>query len=54
MVDLTKDWHLDENGNRKAQICYSSGDQFNEDWRRPKKEWLPYEEYKKQNQENYR
>lgn len=27
---LTKDYDLDENRNRKAQICYSSGEQFDE------------------------
>ena len=39
---LTKDCDLDENGNRKEQVCYSSGDRFDEDWRKPKKECLPY------------
>ena len=51
---LAKDCKMDEFGNRKAQVCYSSGDKFDEDWRKPKKEWLPYEEYKKQKEEKYR
>ncbi|XP_023771140.1 uncharacterized protein LOC111919779 [Lactuca sativa] len=51
---LTKDCDLDENGNRKAQVCYSSGDRFDHDWRKPKKEWLPYDEYKKAKEEKYR
>ena len=45
---LTKDCDLDENGNKKAQVFYSSGDKYDEYWRKPKMEWLPYEEYKKQ------
>lgn len=28
---LTRDCDLDENGNRKAQACYSSGDRYDED-----------------------
>ena len=51
---LTKDCNLDENGNKKAQMFYSSGDKFDEDWRKPKKEWLPDEEYKKQKDEKYK
>lgn len=51
---LTKDYNLDENENRKAKACYLSGDRYDEDWRRPKKEWLPYDEYKKANEEKYR
>ncbi|XP_023760786.1 uncharacterized protein LOC111909226 [Lactuca sativa] len=51
---FTKDCHLDEYGNKKAQVCYSSGDKFNEDWRKPKKEWLPYDEYKRQKEEKYK
>lgn len=45
---LTKDCDLDENGNRKAQVCYSRNNRFDEDWRRMKKEWKPYEEYRKE------
>ena len=45
---------MDEYGNKKAQVCYSSGDKYDEDWRKPKKEWLPYEEYKKQKEEKFR
>ena len=44
---LTKDCFLDDNGNKKAQVYYFSGDKYDEDWRKLKKEWLPYEEYKK-------
>ena len=44
---LTKDCHLDEKWNKKAQVCYSSGDRYNEDWRKLKKEWFSYDEYKK-------
>ncbi|XP_052624758.1 uncharacterized protein LOC128132285 [Lactuca sativa] len=51
---LTRDCDLDENGNKKVQVCYSSGDRYDEDWRKPKKEWLPYEEYKKAKEEKYR
>lgn len=41
---LTKDCDLDENGNRKAQVYYSIGDKYDEDWRKTKKERLPYDE----------
>ncbi|KAL7608785.1 hypothetical protein Lser_V15G13163 [Lactuca serriola] len=51
---LTKDCDLDENGNRKAQVCYPSGDKYDEDWRKPRKEWLPYDEYKKAKEEKYK
>ena len=51
---LTKDCDLDENGNQKVQVCYLSGDRYDEDWRKPKKEWLPYEEYKKAKEEKFR
>ena len=51
---LTKDCDLDEHGNRKEQACYSSGNRFDDDWRKPKKEWLPYDEYKKVKEEKYR
>ncbi|KAL7584927.1 hypothetical protein Lser_V15G44247 [Lactuca serriola] len=51
---LTKDCNMDEYGNKKAQVCYSSGDKYEEDWRKPKKEWLPYEEYNKQKEEKFR
>lgn len=50
---LTKDCDLDENGNRKAQVFYSSGDRYDEDWRKPRKKWFPYTEYKKQNDEKF-
>ncbi|XP_023749864.1 uncharacterized protein LOC111898174 [Lactuca sativa] len=39
---LTKDCDLDENGNKKAQVFYLSGDRYDEKWRKPKKEWLPF------------
>lgn len=45
---------MDENGNRKAQFFYSSGDMFDEHWRRPKKEWKPYEEYQREKKDIYR
>ncbi|KAL7615461.1 hypothetical protein Lser_V15G05949 [Lactuca serriola] len=51
---LTRDCDLDENGKKKVQVCYSSGDRYDEDWRKPKKEWLPYEEYKKAKEEKFR
>ena len=51
---LIKDSHLDEHGNKKAQVCYSSGDKYVENWRKPKREWLPYNKYKKQKEEKYR
>ena len=35
---LTKDCHLDENGNKKAQVCYSRGEKYDANWRKPKKE----------------
>ena len=51
---LTKDCDLDENGNQKVQVCYSSGDRFDDNWRKPKKEWLPYDEYKKIRDKKYK
>ncbi|XP_052627764.1 uncharacterized protein LOC111897230 [Lactuca sativa] len=51
---LMKDCDLDENGNKKAQVLYSSGDRYDENWRKPKKEWLPYEEYKRAKEEKYK
>ncbi|KAL7609424.1 hypothetical protein Lser_V15G10314 [Lactuca serriola] len=51
---LTRDCNLDENGNKKVQVCYSSGDRYDEHWRKPKKEWIPYEEYKKAEEEKLR
>mgnify|MGYP001598848233 CR=1 FL=1 len=51
---LTRDCDLDENGNKKAQVLYSSGDRFDDNLRKPKKEWLPYEEYKKENEEKFK
>lgn len=51
---LTKDCDLEENGNWKAQVYYSSGDRYDEDCRKPKKEWLPYEEYMKEKEEKFR
>ncbi|XP_052621827.1 uncharacterized protein LOC128127385 [Lactuca sativa] len=51
---LTRDCDLDENGNKKAQVCYSSGDRYDEDWRKQKKDWLPYEEHKKAKEERFR
>lgn len=51
---LTKDYELDVNSNRTDQVCYSSGDKYDDDWRKPKKEWFPYDEYKKQKEEKHR
>ena len=51
---LTKDCDLDENGNQKVQVCYPSGYKYDEDWRKPRKEWLPYDEYKKAKEEKYK
>lgn len=51
---LTKNCDLDENGNWKDQGCYSSGDMYDEDWRKPKKEWLPYDGYKKEKRRSTR
>ncbi|XP_023735567.1 uncharacterized protein LOC111883470 [Lactuca sativa] len=51
---LTKYCHLEENENKKDQVYYSNGDKYDEDWRKPKKEWFPYDEYKKQKDENFR
>lgn len=45
---MMKDYDLDDNGNRKEKVCYSSGDRVDEDWRKPKRERLYYKEYKKQ------
>lgn len=33
---LTKDCDLDENGNKNAQVFYSSSDKYDEDWRNPR------------------
>ncbi|XP_023771566.1 uncharacterized protein LOC111920200 [Lactuca sativa] len=51
---LTRDCDLDENGNKKVQVCYSSGDRYDEDWRNPNKEWLPYDEHKKAKEEKFK
>ncbi|KAL7597747.1 uncharacterized protein LOC128134133 [Lactuca sativa] len=51
---LTRDCDLDENGNKKVQVCYSSGDRYDEDWHKPKKEWHPYDEYMKAKEEKYK
>ena len=40
----SKDGYLDENGNKKAQVCYSTRDKYDENWRKPKIEWFPYDE----------
>lgn len=42
---FTKDYDLEENDNRKAQVCYSSGDHYDADWRRPKKEYKTHNEH---------
>ncbi|XP_023766971.1 uncharacterized protein LOC128127960 [Lactuca sativa] len=50
MTKMDKTIHairVDDNGNRKVQAFHSSGDRFDEDWRKPKKKWLPYDEYKR-------
>ncbi|XP_023767897.1 uncharacterized protein LOC111916464 [Lactuca sativa] len=49
---LTKDCDLEENGNQKVQAYYSSGGRYDDDWRKPKKEWLPCDEYKKANRKS--
>lgn len=46
---LTKEYD-----NRKVQACYLSGDRYDEDWKKTKKEWLPYDGYKKGKEEKYR
>ncbi|XP_052627126.1 uncharacterized protein LOC128133656 [Lactuca sativa] len=38
----------------EAQVFYSSDDRYDENWRKPKKDWLPYEEYKKAKEEKYK
>lgn len=50
---LTRDCDLDENGNQKVQACYSSDDHYDEDWRKNKKTWLPYDEYNKSKEEKF-
>lgn len=50
---LTKYRQLDENGNRKDQVCYTSGDFYDKDWRKLKKEWFMYDDFKKQKEETY-
>lgn len=35
-------------------MCYSSGDKYDEGWRKRKKEWFPYDEYKKAKEEKFR
>lgn len=37
---LTKDCSFYDNGNRKAQVYYSSGDIYHEQFRNSKKGWL--------------
>ena len=49
---LTKDFDLDENGNRKVLALYSSSDRYKEDWIKPKKKWIPYDDYKKAKEDN--
>ena len=51
---LTKDYHLDENGNQRVQVYYSSGDRYDDNWQKPKKDWLPYDEYKKAKEEKFK
>lgn len=46
---LKKDCDLDENGYKKSQVCYSSRDRYDEDWRNPR--WKPHNEYKKEKEE---
>lgn len=48
---LTKDCDLKKKG---IKVFYSSGDKFDEYWRKPKNEWFPYDEYKKEKEEKYR
>ena len=50
---MTKECDLQEDKNWKVQAYYSIGDQYNEDWRKPK-ECLPNDEYKKAKEEKYR
>lgn len=38
---LTKDYDLDENMNKKAQVCLSSVDRFDDYWRRQKRSGIP-------------
>lgn len=51
---LTKDCHLDDNENRRAQVCYSSGDRFDEDWRKTKKNGCPMKSTERKNKEKYK
>lgn len=51
---LTKDCDIDENSNQKVQSCYYSGDRYDEDWRKLKKEWLPYGKSRKVKEEKYK
>lgn len=51
---LTKDYDLDENGNRKIQASYSSGYRYVGDWRKPKNEWLSYDENKRSKEEKHK
>lgn len=51
---LTKVYDLDEKVNKKVQVCYSSEDRFDKDWRKSKKESKPYIEYMKEKEEKYR
>lgn len=51
---LTKDYDLDENANKKVQVFYSSGDRYDDDYRKPKREWKSYDKYKKYKEKRFR
>ena len=35
-------------------MCFSSGDRYDEDWRKYKQEWIAYDEYKKAKEEKFK
>lgn len=49
---LTKEGDLIENGNKKVQVCYSSGDIFDDDWRNPNRNGSPMKSIKKTEKKN--
>lgn len=53
-LHLTKDYDLDENGNQKDQACCSSGYRYDEDQRKPKKQWKAYKDYIHDKEDKYR
>jgi len=49
---LKKDCALDDSGNKKEKVCYSSADR-SDNWR-GRREWLPQEEYRKEMTKKYK